>query len=61
MDAASLVLRLAAILERDNLNRRCNNVFGQDPLFAANVILHYPNFLYDPTGRFVYVSLTKEF
>jgi iron complex outermembrane recepter protein len=39
----------------------CNNVFGQDPPFAANVFNHYPQFLYDPTGRFVYASLTKKF
>jgi outer membrane receptor protein involved in Fe transport len=38
----------------------CNNVFGHDPpdaLAPAN----YPDFIYDSTGRFVYVSLTKKF
>ena len=38
----------------------CNNVFGHDPPDAqANA--NYPDFLYDSTGRFVYVSLTKKF
>jgi iron complex outermembrane receptor protein len=40
----------------------CNNVFGQDPPFSgAQGFVHYPQFLYDPTGRFVYASLTKKF
>ena len=39
----------------------CNNVFGQDPPEAAGSVRKYPGFLYDPTGRFVYVSLTKKF
>ena len=38
----------------------CNNVFGQDPPKAA-ATSNYPGFLYDPTGRFVYFSLTKKF
>jgi iron complex outermembrane recepter protein len=38
----------------------CNNVFGQDPPTAAGV-QPYADFLYDATGRFVYVSLTKRF
>jgi iron complex outermembrane receptor protein len=38
----------------------CNNVFGQDPPFSQGVV-HYPQFLYDPTGRFVYASITKKF
>ena len=38
----------------------CNNVFGQDPPRAA-AASNYPGFLYDPTGRFVYFSLTKKF
>jgi len=38
----------------------CNNVFGQDPP-TANTGVNYPDNLYDPTGRFVYVSLRKEF
>jgi outer membrane receptor protein involved in Fe transport len=40
----------------------CNNVFGQDPPKASFAISNnYPDFLYDPTGRFVYASLTKKF
>ena len=39
----------------------CNDVFGQDPPEAAGWRIKYPGFLYDPTGRFVYVSLTKKF
>ncbi|MBA2435837.1 MAG: hypothetical protein H0V54_12285 [Chthoniobacterales bacterium] len=38
----------------------CNNVFGQDPPDALTTV-RYPDFLYDSTGRFVYVSLTKKF
>jgi iron complex outermembrane receptor protein len=39
----------------------CNNVFGHDPPDATNTATNYPGFLYDSTGRFVYVSLTKKF
>ena len=38
----------------------CNNVFGQDPPDAATGA-NYADFLYDSTGRFVYISLTKKF
>ncbi len=38
----------------------CNDVFGQDLPTAAGV-QPYADFIYDPTGRFVYVSLTKKF
>ncbi len=42
----------------------CNNIFGVDPPnaygFGGNST-NYPGFLYDATGRFVYVSLTKKF
>jgi hypothetical protein len=38
----------------------CNNVFGHDPPDAFTTT-NYPDFLYDSTGRFVYVSLTKKF
>jgi len=42
----------------------CNNIFGQDPPraygFGANSTF-YPGFLYDSTGRFVYIELTKKF
>jgi iron complex outermembrane recepter protein len=41
----------------------CNNVFGQDPprAFKVNSGVNYPGSLYDSTGRFVYVSVTKKF
>lgn len=42
----------------------CNNVFGEDPPTAYNFgnnASKFPQFIYDPTGRFVYVSLTKKF
>lgn len=38
----------------------CNNVFDHNPP-KANTTTNYPGFLYDSTGRFVYVSLTKKF
>ena len=42
----------------------CNNIFGQDPPkaygFGGNPY-GYPGHLYDATGRFVYVQLTKKF
>jgi len=38
----------------------CNNVFGHDPPSALTAV-RYPAFLYDSTGRFVYVGLTKKF
>lgn len=38
----------------------CNNVFGQDPP-DADTSTNYADFLYDSTGRFLYVSLTKKF
>ena len=36
----------------------CTDIFGQDPPTSVG---NYPLFLYDPTGRFVYASLTKKF
>ena len=43
----------------------CNNVFGQDPPKAYGNFFGnaygYPSFIYDGTGRFVYVSLKKKF
>ena len=43
----------------------CNNVFGQDPPKAYGSMFTnpygYPFFIYDGTGRFVYVSLKKKF
>ena len=42
----------------------CNNIFGTDPPKAygsGNNGYGYPGFIYDSTGRFVYISLTKKF
>ena len=38
----------------------CNDVFGQDPPHA-DAIANYADFLYDSTGRFVYLSMSKKF
>ena len=38
----------------------CNNVFGHDPPTGGGVA-NYPDFIYDSTGRFVYLSVTKRF
>ena len=38
----------------------CNNVFGHDPPTSGGVA-NYADFIYDSTGRFVYLSLTKRF
>ncbi len=48
------------LLHNTTLTIGCNNVFGHDPPDAATAT-NYADFLYDPTGRFVYVSLTKKF
>jgi iron complex outermembrane receptor protein len=47
-------------LDGTTITLGCNNVFGHDPP-DANANINYPGFLYDSTGRFVYVSLTKKF
>ena len=42
----------------------CNNVFGQDPPKAygfGGSSTGYPGFIYDATGRFVYVTLRRKF
>jgi hypothetical protein len=36
----------------------CDDIFGQDPPHALG---NYPVFEYDPSGRFVYLSITKKF
>ena len=38
----------------------CNNVFGHDPP-ASGGAENYPDFIYDSTGRFVYLSVRKRF
>jgi hypothetical protein len=49
-----------ALLNNTTVTLGCNNVFGHDPPHAF-IITNYPDFLYDSTGRFVYVSLKKKF
>ena len=52
------------VLNGTQITLGCNNIFGQDPPraygFGGNST-NYPGFLYDATGRFVYVQLTKKF
>lgn len=52
-------------LRDTSLTIGCNNVFGQDPPKAYGSDLSnsygYPGFIYDATGRLVYVTLTKKF
>jgi outer membrane receptor protein involved in Fe transport len=49
------------LLNNTKITLGCNNVFGHDPPDALTNSANYPGFLYDATGRFVYVSLTKKF
>ena len=52
------------VLNGTTITVGCDNVFGQDPPkaygFGGNGT-GYPGFIYDATGRFVYVQLTKKF
>ncbi|MBA3963921.1 MAG: TonB-dependent receptor [Chthoniobacterales bacterium] len=48
------------ILRGTTITVGCNNVFGKDPPTAATST-NYPGALYDSTGRFIYLSLTKKF
>ena len=52
------------VLNGTQITIGCNDIFGQDPPraygFGGNPT-NYPGFLYDSTGRFVYVQLTKKF
>jgi len=52
------------ILNGTTITVGCDNIFGIDPPkaygFGGNST-GYPGFLYDATGRFVYVQLTKKF
>ena len=48
------------LLNGTTITLGCNNIFGHDPPDAF-AIANYPDFLYDSTGRFVYVSLLKRF
>ena len=52
------------LLNNTSVTIGCNNVFGQDPPKAFGGFFNaigYPDFIYDSTGRFVYVSLKKKF
>jgi outer membrane receptor protein involved in Fe transport len=52
------------VLNGTSITVGCQNVFGQDPPKAygeGGNSVNYPGFLYDPTGRFLYVQLTKKF
>jgi len=52
------------ILNGTTITVGCDNIFGQDPPkaygFGGNAV-GYPDFIYDATGRFVFVQLTKKF
>jgi iron complex outermembrane receptor protein len=45
-------------LDGTSIRIGCTNVFDHDPPRAND---NFPRFLYDPTGRFVYLSVTKRF
>jgi outer membrane receptor protein involved in Fe transport len=52
------------VLNGTTITLGCDNIFGQDPPSASGFgasSTKYPGFLYDATGRFVYVQLTKKF
>jgi iron complex outermembrane receptor protein len=52
------------VLNGTSITLGCNDVFGEDPPTAygeGGNSTKYPGFLYDATGRFVYVQLTKKF
>jgi iron complex outermembrane receptor protein len=48
------------LLNDTTITLGCNNVFGHDPPTAA-AAANYADFIYDSTGRFVYLSVTKRF
>ncbi|MDB6147826.1 MAG: hypothetical protein JWO45_1490 [Spartobacteria bacterium] len=48
------------LLNNTKITLGCNNVFGHDPP-SAHATENYADYLYDSTGRFVYVSLAKKF
>jgi outer membrane receptor protein involved in Fe transport len=53
------------VLNGTSITLGCSNIFGQDPPksygYGGGSPTKYPGFLYDATGRFVYVSMTKKF
>ncbi len=46
------------LLDGAKLTLGCNNLFNHDPPRSND---NFPRFIYDTTGRFVYVSLTEKF
>ncbi|MDQ6764939.1 MAG: TonB-dependent receptor [Verrucomicrobiota bacterium] len=46
------------LLDHTKLTVGVNNLFDHDPPRSND---NFPRFIYDPTGRFVYLSLTKKF
>lgn len=46
------------LLDGTRLTVGINNLFDHDPPHSND---NFPRFIYDPTGRFVYASLTKKF
>jgi iron complex outermembrane receptor protein len=46
------------LLDRTKVTVGINNIFNHDPPRSLD---NFPRFIYDPTGRFVYVSVTKKF
>jgi iron complex outermembrane recepter protein len=59
-EAAQMVLPVwKQLLSGTTLTIGCNDLLGRDPPHSINN--NYQTFLYDPTGRFIYFSLTKKF
>jgi iron complex outermembrane receptor protein len=46
------------LLDRTSVTVGCTNIFDHDPPRSVD---NFPRYIYDPTGRFVYVGLTKKF
>jgi len=46
------------LLDQTKFTVGINNIFNTDPPRSND---NFPRFIYDPTGRFVYVSVTKKF
>ena len=46
------------LLDHTSITLGCTNIFDHDPPRSND---NFPRFIYDPTGRFIYVSLKKTF
>ena len=46
------------LLDHTRVTIGCNNIFDHDPPESTD---NFPRFIYDTTGRFVYLSVTKKF